>query len=103
KSIEISPQVRAALGLADDVRSLSPAELMQAILRAPVDLLWNGGIGTYVKASSEQHSDVGDRANNAIRVNGNELRCKVVGEGGNLGMTQLGRIEIGRAAGRGRG
>ncbi|WP_125077400.1 NAD-glutamate dehydrogenase domain-containing protein [Pseudoxanthomonas sp. SGT-18] len=93
KSIQISPQVRAALGLADDVRSLSPAELMQAILRAPVDLLWNGGIGTYVKASSEQHSDVGDRANNAIRVNGNELRCKVVGEGGNLGMTQLGRIE----------
>src|SRR5690606_26016637 len=93
KSIEISPQVRAVLGLADDVRSLSPAALMQAILRAPVDLLWNGGIGTYVKASTEQHSDVGDRANNAIRVNGNELRCKVVGEGGNLGMSQLGRIE----------
>src|SRR5690606_16613203 len=61
--LESGPQVRAARGLADDVRSLSPAELMQAILRAPVDLLWNGGIGTYVKASSEQHSDVGDRAN----------------------------------------
>src|SRR5690606_21104816 len=62
-------------------------------LRAPVDLLWNGGIGTYVKGSTEQHSDVGDRANNAIRIDGRELRCKVVGEGGNLGFTQLGRVE----------
>ena len=72
---------------------MSPTELMNAILKAPVDLLWNGGIGTYVKASSETHADVGDRANNALRVDGRELRCKVVGEGGNLGMTQLGRIE----------
>ena len=72
---------------------MSPNELMNAILKAPVDLLWNGGIGTYVKASSETHADVGDRANNALRVNGSELRCKVVGEGGNLGMTQRGRIE----------
>ncbi len=93
KSIEITPQVREVLGLDESVKALSPTDLMNAILKAPVDLLWNGGIGTYVKASSEQHSDVGDRANNALRVNGCELRCKVVGEGGNLGMTQLGRIE----------
>ncbi len=93
KSIPISPQVRTVLGLADGVTALSPNDLLTAILKAPVDLLWNGGIGTYVKASSETHLDVGDRANNAIRVNGDELRCRVVGEGGNLGMTQRGRIE----------
>ncbi|WP_140718713.1 NAD-glutamate dehydrogenase [Pseudomonas sp. Hp2] len=93
KSIEITPQVREALGLDASVKSLSPNELMSAILKAPVDLFWNGGIGTYVKASSETHADVGDRANNALRVNGGELRCKIVGEGGNLGLTQLGRIE----------
>lgn len=93
KSIPVSAQVRAALGLEEGTTALSPNELMSAILRAPVDLLWNGGIGTYVKASSESHSDVGDRANNAIRVDGRELRCKVVGEGGNLGMTQSGRVE----------
>ena len=97
KSIEITPQVREALGLEDGVKAMSPNDLMSAILKAPVDLLWNGGIGTYVKAASEQHSDVGDRANNALRVNGGELRCKVVGEGGNLGMTQLGRIEAAQA------
>jgi len=97
KSIEITPQVREALGLDEGVKALSPNDLMSAILKAPVDLLWNGGIGTYVKATSEQHSDVGDRANNALRVNGSELRCKVVGEGGNLGMTQLGRIEAAQA------
>ncbi len=97
KSIEISPQVREALGLAEGIKALSPNDLMSAILKAPVDLLWNGGIGTYVKATSEQHSDVGDRANNALRVNGTDLRCKVVGEGGNLGMTQLGRIEAAQA------
>ena len=97
KSIEITPQVREALGLDENVKALSPNDLMSAILKAPVDLLWNGGIGTYVKAASEQHSDVGDRANNALRVNGGELRCKVVGEGGNLGMTQLGRIEAAQA------
>ncbi len=66
---------------------------MNAILKAPVDLLWNGGIGTYVKAESESNADAGDRANNALRVNGKELRCKIVGEGGNLGLTQKGRIE----------
>ncbi|SDQ29188.1 glutamate dehydrogenase [Pseudoxanthomonas sp. CF125] len=93
KAIAVSPEVRASLGLAEDVKSLSPNELMSAILKSPVDLLWNGGIGVYVKASSEQHTDAGDRANNALRVNGSDLRCKVVGEGGNLGLTQLGRIE----------
>src|ERR1700754_5344788 len=66
---------------------------MRAILQAPVDLLYNGGIGTYVKASHETHAQVGDRTNDAIRINGSELRCKVVAEGGNLGLTQLGRIE----------
>jgi glutamate dehydrogenase len=93
KSIPVSPEVRAALGLKPDVTQLAPADLLSAILKAPVDLLWNGGIGTYVKSSAETHADVGDRANNALRVNGAELRCKIVGEGGNLGMTQKGRIE----------
>ncbi len=97
KSIEITPQVRDALGLDEGVASLSPLELIHAALKAPVDLVWNGGIGTYVKAASESHADVGDRANNGLRVNGGELRCRVVGEGGNLGMTQLGRIEAAQA------
>ena len=72
---------------------LTPAELIHALLKAPVDLLWNGGIGTYVKSSGESHAEVGDKANDAVRVNGADLRAKVVGEGGNLGMTQLGRVE----------
>ncbi|CCH80301.1 NAD-specific glutamate dehydrogenase [Nostocoides japonicum T1-X7] len=93
KSIPISPQMAKALGLPDGTRSMTPAELMRGVLLAPVDLLWNGGIGTYVKASTEDNGSVGDRANDAIRVDGNALRCKVVGEGGNLGLTQLGRIE----------
>ena len=93
KSIPISPEVRTALGLKADVEHLAPTELLSAILKAPVDLLWNGGIGTYVKSSAETHADVGDRANNALRVNGGDLRCRIVGEGGNLGMTQKGRIE----------
>ncbi|QKE85469.1 NAD-glutamate dehydrogenase [Arthrobacter sp. NEB 688] len=93
KSVPVSPQMRAALGLADGVTSMTPAELIHAILLAPVDLLWNGGIGTYVKASTEDHLEIGDRANDAIRVDGDELRVKVVGEGGNLGLSQLGRIE----------
>ena len=96
KSIPISPQMRAALGLADGVERMTPAELVHAILLAPVDLLWNGGIGTYVKASDETHSDAGDKANDAVRVDGLELRVRVVGEGGNLGLTQLGRIEAAR-------
>src|SRR3546814_3538924 len=93
KSIPVSAEMREALGLGDDVAAMSPNELMSAVLKAPVDLLWNGGIGTYVKGSGESNADVGDRANNAIRINGGELRCKVVGEGGNLGFTQCGRIE----------
>jgi glutamate dehydrogenase len=100
KSIPITPQVRAALGLEGGPAKLTPAELMKAILKAPVDLLWNGGIGTYVKAAAESHADVGDKANDAIRVDGAELRAKVVGEGGNLGCTQLGRIEFAARGGR---
>ncbi len=93
KSVAITPEMREALDVDAGVEALSPTELISAVLRAPVDLLWNGGIGTYVKASSESNADVGDRANNGLRVNGGELRCKVVGEGGNLGFTQKGRIE----------
>jgi glutamate dehydrogenase len=99
KSIPISAPVRSRLGLPDGVPSMTPAELMKAILAAPVDLLWNGGIGTYVKARAEAHADVGDKANDAIRVDGADLRVKVVGEGGNLGLTQLGRIEFATAGG----
>jgi glutamate dehydrogenase len=94
KSIPISEQVRSALGLPTGVIALSPDEVISAILTAPVDLLWNGGIGTYVKASRESHADVGDRSNDAVRVDGAQLRCKVVVEGGNLGLTQAGRIEF---------
>ncbi len=100
KSVPISPQARAALGLPTGVSRLTPSELMKAVIAAPVDLFWNGGIGTYVKASSESHADVGDKANDAIRVNGDQLRARVVGEGGNLGLTQLGRIEYALAGGR---
>ena len=96
KSITLSPQMRAVLGIDEHIERLTPAEVMRAILAAPVDLLWNGGIGTYVKASRESSTDVGDKANDAIRIDGNSLRCRVVGEGGNLGMTQLGRIEAAR-------
>ncbi len=91
KSIPVSPQVRAALDIQAD--SLTPPELMRAILQARVDLLWNGGIGTYVKAHDETHAEVGDRANDAVRIDARELRARVVGEGGNLGFTQRGRIE----------
>ncbi|OZV78508.1 NAD-glutamate dehydrogenase [Micromonospora echinospora] len=100
KSVPVSPQVRAVLGLDGDVTQMSPAELMKAILTAPVDLFWNGGIGTYVKASSETNAEVGDKSNDAIRVNGKDLRCRVAGEGGNLGWTQAGRIEYAQAGGR---
>ncbi|HEV7862067.1 MAG TPA: NAD-glutamate dehydrogenase domain-containing protein, partial [Acidimicrobiia bacterium] len=98
KSIPLSPEVRAALGT--DADSLRPADLVKAVLRAPVDLLWNGGIGTYVKASTETHGDVGDKANDAVRIDATELRARVVGEGGNLGFTQRGRIEFALAGGR---
>ncbi|MFC5513026.1 NAD-glutamate dehydrogenase domain-containing protein [Massilia jejuensis] len=98
RSIDLTPQVRAALGIEET--ALSPEELMHRILLAPVDLFYNGGIGTYIKASTETHAQVKDRANDNIRVNGNELRCKVVSEGGNLGATQAGRIEFALAGGR---
>ncbi|MGC3861813.1 NAD-glutamate dehydrogenase [Micromonospora chersina] len=100
KSVPVSPQVRAVLGLDDDVTQISPQELMKAILTAPVDLFWNGGIGTYVKASTQTNAEVGDKSNDAIRVDGKSLRCRVAGEGGNLGWTQQGRIEYAAAGGR---
>ena len=98
KSIPLSEQVRRALDV--QAEALTPNELVNAMLKAPVDLLWNGGIGTYVKAAREAHGDVGDRTNDAVRVNGGELQAKVVGEGGNLGFTQLGRIEYALHGGR---
>ncbi|HEU5107830.1 MAG TPA: NAD-glutamate dehydrogenase domain-containing protein, partial [Micromonosporaceae bacterium] len=100
KSIPISAEVAAALGLPAGTEKLSPPELMRAILLAPVDLLWNGGIGTYVKSSTETNAAVGDKANDVLRVDGRDLRVKVVGEGGNLGMTQLGRIEFAQVGGK---
>ncbi|MBP1136432.1 glutamate dehydrogenase [Arthrobacter sp. PvP023] len=93
KSIEITEAVRRALGLEPGTTAMSPPELLRAVLRAPVDLLYNGGIGTYVKASTETHSDVGDKTNDAIRVNASQLRTRIIAEGGNLGITQRGRIE----------
>jgi len=100
KSIPVSAQVREALGIEDGVTSMTPPELMRAILLADVDLLWNGGIGTYVKSEAETHGDAGDKSNDAIRVDGSELRCRCVGEGGNLGLTQRGRIEYACNGGR---
>jgi len=98
RSIALSPEIRQVLQIEET--ALSPQELMHRIVKAPVDLFYNGGIGTYIKASTETHAQVKDRANDAIRVNGNELRCKVVAEGGNLGATQAGRIEFALAGGR---
>ncbi len=98
KSIPITPEVRRALGI-EDTR-LAPTDLIKALLRAPVDLLWNGGIGTFVKATTETHAEVGDRATDALRVDAPELRARVVGEGGNLGLTQRGRIEYALGGGR---
>jgi glutamate dehydrogenase len=100
KSIPISPQARAALGIDGTVTDMTPPALMKAILKAPADLLWNGGIGTYIKSETEADADVGDRANDAVRVNGNQVRAKVVGEGGNLGVTSLGRTEFDLCGGR---
>ena len=100
KAVPIGPEIRAALGLPDGIVSLSPPELIRAALCAPVDLLWNGGIGTYVKSAEETQAEAGDKANDAIRVDGGQLRVRVVGEGGNLGATQLGRIEFARHGGR---
>ncbi len=92
KSVPVPEQVRSRLGVS--AVSMTPSELISAILRAPVDLLWNGGIGTYVKASTESNADVGDRANDSVRVNACDLRVKVIAEGGNLGLTQRGRVEF---------
>ncbi|MEU6814741.1 NAD-glutamate dehydrogenase [Streptomyces sp. NPDC046860] len=100
KSIPLNHHIREALGIEEKVSKMTPADLMKTILKAPVDLLWNGGIGTYVKSSAETDADVGDKANDAIRVDGADLRVKVVGEGGNLGLTQLGRIEFALQGGR---
>jgi glutamate dehydrogenase len=98
RSVALSPEARAALGI--DVDELATDELVQAVLRAPVDLLWNGGIGTYVRASYELDADVADRGNDRVRVTAGQLRCRVVGEGGNLGLTQAARIEYSLAGGR---
>lgn len=100
KSIPLNHHIREALGIEEKISKMTPADLMKTILKAPVDLLWNGGIGTYVKSSAETDADVGDKANDAIRVDGADLRVKVVGEGGNLGLTQLGRIEFALQGGR---
>lgn len=92
KWLDVTPEMKARFAIQED--RLTPNDLINALLKAPVDLIWNGGIGTYVKASHETHADVGDKANDSLRVNGNELRCRVLGEGGNLGFTQLGRMEF---------
>jgi glutamate dehydrogenase len=94
KSVELTPEAAAALGVPDDERRMDGETLVRAVLRAPVDLLWNGGIGTYVKAPSERHTDVGDSANDAVRIDAAELRCRVLGEGGNLGLTQRARVHF---------
>jgi glutamate dehydrogenase len=93
KSVPVSAQARVALGIDEGTLALSPDDLISAILKAPVDLLWNGGIGTYVKASTETHAEVGDRSNDAVRVDATQLRARIVAEGGNLGLTQAARIE----------
>ncbi|MEU1406495.1 NAD-glutamate dehydrogenase [Streptomyces sp. NPDC005728] len=100
KAIPLNAHIREALGIEEKISKMTPADLMKTILHAPVDLLWNGGIGTYVKSSAESNADVGDKANDSIRVDGRDLRVKVVGEGGNLGLTQLGRIEFALHGGR---
>jgi glutamate dehydrogenase len=99
KSVPVSPQVRLALGLDDNVPALTPDQLISAILAAPVGLLWNGGIGTYVRASTESDADVGDRANDGVRIDAPRLRAQVVAEGGNLGLTQAARIEYALSGG----
>lgn len=100
KSIDLTPQMRDALGIDDSVTVLTPNELIKAVLKAPVDLLWNGGIGTYVKATFETDAEVGDRANDHVRIDATDLRCKILAEGGNLGVSQAGRIEFARLGGR---
>ncbi|WP_415894021.1 NAD-glutamate dehydrogenase [Neptuniibacter sp. PT8_73] len=98
KSITLSPQIQTLIG--EKIATVTPNDLLNKLLKAPVDLVWNGGIGTYVKASTETDADIGDKANDALRIDGQELSCKVVGEGGNLGMSQLARMEYALAGGR---
>jgi glutamate dehydrogenase len=98
KTVLLSPEVRSRLDVPEE--ALTPDELIRAVLRAPVDLLWNGGVGTYVKASAETHAEVGDKRNDQVRIDARQLRCRVVGEGGNLGFTQRGRVEFALAGGR---
>lgn len=100
KTIPVGDEVRRALGLDDAVTELTPNEMIQAILRAPVDLMWNGGIGTWVKATDETHAQVGDRSNDQLRVDANTVRARCVAEGGNLGWTQAARVEYALAGGR---
>ena len=100
KSIPISSRIRETLSIDEQVTEMTPPEFIRAILRAPVDLLFNGGIGTYIKAEAESDAAVGDRANDTVRVNANQLRAKVIGEGGNLGVTSLGRVEFDLCGGR---
>ncbi|HEX8394028.1 MAG TPA: NAD-glutamate dehydrogenase domain-containing protein, partial [Longimicrobium sp.] len=100
KEVGITPEARRALGLGEEVTTLDGESLIRAVLTAPVELLWNGGIGTYVKDADETHADVGDPTNDPVRVNAGELRCKVIGEGGNLGFTQRARVAFDRAGGR---
>jgi len=100
KSIPLGAEAKTVLGLPAELDSLQPDELVRAILKAPVDLLWNGGVGTYVKATSETNADAGDKSNDGVRISASELRCRVVGEGGNLGFTQPGRIEFAMVGGR---
>ena len=99
KAITLSSEALAALGVPGGSTARTPNDVIRAILRAPVDLLWNGGIGTYVKSASESHSMVGDRSNDSVRINARELRCRVVAEGGNLGFTQAARVECAQAGG----
>ena len=100
KSLTLSAQAKAALGIEETVGQLTPAEVVSAILRAPVDLLFNGGIGTYVRGANEADAEVGDRANDAVRVTGAQVRARCAAEGGNLGWTQPGRVEYALSGGR---
>jgi glutamate dehydrogenase len=99
KRIDLPGEARAILGL-EEAGEMTPAEVIRGILMAPVDLLWNGGIGTFVKASQQSHAQAGDRSNDGVRIDATDLRCRVVGEGGNLGLTQEARVEFARNGGR---
>ncbi len=100
KSVDLAPEARDALGIPPDTGTLDGESLIRAVLKAPVDLLWNGGIGTYVKADHESHADAGDASNDAVRVDSSEIRAKVVGEGGNLGFTRAARVDYALRGGR---